>query len=490
MCVVAYPPFFFIYQRMIEVMIDDIQFEIDELANSELFNTDSKVSLLTNIKKRIYGSEELNDDQRLLLEGKIEDLLISLIGIKAASNNNDANKYKELPSDYGDISSALIKSVKGVEKFNPDSKPFAKWMIDTYLPLFHPMPKPEIQYPVLTAVSLVNPNAVLKNETGKWINKLIYMYFLGLRGSGKSTLAEQLIKLYPEHLRKWTDVSWTGAYLREELSPMCRKNKPCIMVYDNMHPAESFRALGRQYNIFLQNEKSKCVTGISSRGDDEGESEFFFYCSKIVTSIFDLEHDTDPKSGEMLRRFITFCFEKSAPDESYSAYNWCEFEENYYSIWSNTEALKESYFPLLHELEMLSPKNVQGIDAAYWDLIKMPIATGTHLNIWSSVWEGIAAFRDYFSVLPALKKTAVKDLLSQAINKFVTIYYPSWILSNGDLHEELDIDNIEMNQLEQYIREYGIPVSSRDKKEIIPRLMSEYGYVANLNGKKMVFTRG
>lgn len=464
--------------------------QVFEAVESPLYEDDIRISLLKSLKTQANEDNQLTDDEKLNAEQVIERFLIQILNRSYGGDASNAGvAVRELPSDYGNIASASIKSKKGVSIFNPDGLPFAIWFKDVYLPKFHPMPMGYLQYPILTATALINPNAVLQNEEGEWINKLVYGYFLGLRGSGKSTLARQILKLYPKHLRLETDVSFTGASMRDDLSPMCKRNKPAIMLYDNLNPAESYRALGRHYNLFLQNEKAHCISKISGGGENNEETEFHFYCMKLVTSIFDLEFDKDPKSGEILRRFLVFCFEKASPDESYSGYSWSEFEDHYYQIWTDTPKISEVYFPTLLELESMSPKHAKGIDPAMWDLIKMPIATGVMLDIWSNVWEAIGTFEHYFASLPTLKKTAVKDILSQCVHLYVTTYYPNWIESNQSLYPDLNADVIRSTHLYDYITSYGLRVNDKDKKEIIPQLLSDYGYSSKLSSKELLFTR-
>lgn len=480
------------YTEPIQIMqnIYYFQEQINDTLESEVFDEHSKVSILANLKSQVNSSQELIDDEKLQIESLIESHLIVLLRDQLGNiQANNGVQAKELPSDYGDLASSSIKSKKGVTMFNTAGQPFGQWFCKTYLPKFHPMPSPEIQYPILTSVALMNPNAVLINEDKEWINKIPFILFLGLRGSGKSMLARQILKLYPKHLRVQTDVSYTGASIRDDLNPVCKRNKPAIMLYDNLHPAESFRALGRHYNLFLQNEKAHCVSKISCGGEDTTESEFHFYCSKIVTTIFDLEYDKDPKSLEILRRFLVFCCERAFPDESFSGYSWSEFEEEFYKIWTNTEVISDIYFPCLLELESMSPKHAKGIDPAMWDLIKMPIATGVMLGIWQNEWEAISAFANYFSVLPVLKKTAVKDLLAQCIQLFISSYYPSWIEMNSAIYPDLSVDVIKAQHLYDYVQGYGIAVRDKERKEIIPQLLSDYGYSSKLSSKELLYVK-
>lgn len=469
------------YSKLIE--------KINDVAEHEIIDTSSKIFQIRDLHTIALNSKELTDDEKALIEEDVLHHLNQLIGITETSKEG-GTVYKELPISYGEIASASIKSIKGVDHFWGDFKgSFAQWYCQKYLPTFHPMPYPEIQYPCLTACTLMNPNAVLIDEEGTWVNKLPFIYLLGIRGSGKSEYAKQMVKFFPKNSRIMTDVSFTGASMRESLDPVCSTGKPAILLYDNLQPQETVRSLGRLYTIFLQNEKEYCVTRISKHADDDGDGAFEFYCSKIVTSIFDMEYDTDPKSQEMLRRFIIFCFERALQTENHKAYNWSQFEEHYYALWTDIDNLKENYFPILHELEMMSPKLVPSIDAAMWDLVKLPIATGVYSGLWQSVWDGINAFALHLNSLPKMK-SAVKDLLAQIVDQFVNQYYPGYVLNNKDNFPDLDVDLIEMEKLQAYIQQHQIPFSGRDKKDVIPRLLSEYGYTSKFRGNKTIYVRG
>lgn len=452
----------------------------DWLMQIELSSTfgEGGVSMLTGFREGIRNAENLSDEEKVDLDNRITDVLLTLLPKNILISNGVEMNERRLPTKY-DSCSVTLNLQKGYSHFNPDGKPYPFWLKDFYFPTFHPMPFGELQYPILTVLALLNCNAILYNRDGEAINHLPIPFCLGLRGSGKSTSVKQIMKQYPAKYRLWTRPNFTGAAMRDIIHEMCEPGQPSITCLDNFNPNVSIPALGRHYDLILANNKNDAVAAVSNRGHEDLPDSYVTYSYKWMTSVFDLATHKSDEAKEILRRTITLCYQASMPDEPFNAFDWSEFEDEYFSIWSNEDYLNQGYFNHLIELAQLSPKLIPYVDPAHWEITQMPIAIGCHVGIWSSIWEGIEHFAEYFRRLEGMKKSSVKDLVSQLLDQFVLTYYPAHCHHNPSLG--LDPNDIPVQAVKEYLQKNGITISQSDLRNNIPRMMSEYGYTTNIN---------
>lgn len=434
-------------------------------------------SLIIQLKQALNDDHEIEADDRLEVEQFIEDKYQQLTKPKEGEDQSDGT-VRALPVDYRFCCDKL-QIDKGVETFNKEKKPYAKWLKDYYFPNFHPMPYGELQYPILTIMSLINCNAGLTID-GEEINKYPIPLSLGLRGTGKSYCINQVMKHYPRRQRLWTLPSWTGAAIRDAMHEKFCNGQPGICVFDNFNPSVSINRLGHHYSMILANGKDQAISKVSTKGSNEDEiGEYRTHCFKWITTIFDLEQAMQDECKEILRRCITLIHGAITPNESAIAFDWREMEDEYFKIWSDVNSLKQTYFPTLVDLVKMSPRSIRFPDPSYWEICQIPIALGVHLGIWGNIYDGINHFQDYFDELPKMKQSSVKDLFVTIIDQFMVRYYPSFVKANPD---DYSLDEIPMDVIKNYIQRHGLSVSTRDIRENIPKLLSEYGYVASTDG--------
>lgn len=458
----------------------------DWMIQIELSKTlgESGISTLSGFRSAIKNSADLKEIEKDELENIITDALLSLMPKNGLVKHDVEIEERKLPIKY-DSCSVTLNLQKGYSHFNPDGMPYPQWLMKFYFPNFHPMPFPEIQYPLITVLALINNNAILYNKDGESISHLPIPYCLGLRGSGKSTSVEQIMKQYPRKYRLWTRPNFTGAAMRDLIHEMTINEQPSICCLDNFNPSYSIPAFGRFYDLILANIKKDAIAAVSNRGNEDLPNAYKTYCYKWITSIFDLNGCGIEEATEIIRRTITLCFKAETPSEPFKAFDWSEFEDEYFKIWGNEQALNEGYFTHLIELAQLSPKLIPYPESAMWEITQIPIAVGCHVGIWKNIWQGIEHFTEYFNKLDSMKKSSVKDLFNQLLEQFITIYYPSRIKHNPQLG--LSLDDISIQDIKEYLTKNGISISQRDIRNTIPKAMSEYGYTTNtINGVSFV----
>lgn len=461
---------------------------LKEIENAKIFG-DSEKDILESYRTTIKNDKDLIPDEHYDLEVAIETRLLELIGERKLEGKDDEGEdILELPKNYNFLSEAKFRFACGIEKFNKDNLPYPLFFRDVYLPKFHPMPYSEIQYPIVASLALINCNAVLMSGSTA-LQTLPMVICLGLRGSGKTELAKAIMRHYNPKHRVFTTVADTGAGIRDQINEALGDGSTGVICLDNFNPSKSIQALGRNYAILICDRKGESTIRISNRGNEEEENAFEIYGLKILTTIFDLDSDSHEESKEILRRSITLCFKGASPEEPLYAYSWERMQIEYYRLWTNYDAMRTNYFPILQELAQLSPKLVSIPDPAYWQMIQLPIATGVYTGIWDNIFDGINAFSEYYAKLPEMKKSSVKDLFTSVIDQYVNFYYPKHCdANNKNGIIEMDVNRIDLKELREYINKQGLSVSQKDMREQIPKTLSTYGYVA-LKNQPTIFVR-
>lgn len=467
----------------------------EDIEASLEFN-DAVESMLTSIKMQLNEESTLNDDEKLHLERLIETHILNERGV-SQGYSEDKNKIIRLPRSYGDSARSSIERIDGVKHFNPSNLPHPIWYRDVYLKKFHPVPNPEVQHPIMTALAFLNCNAVLEDSDGEALNHLPVGYFVGVPGSGKTSFAKQISKNYPKDLRTLSLVGDTGTSIRDLLHQHFGDGDPGIFIYDNFNPSQNFKSLGRHYGLILSNIREDAKSSVSIRGkkdDDDVTPEdgvYNTYCFKIMTSIFDLEKAQEQEAREILRRLITICFVPAFPEENIKGYNWKSLEEEYVKIWSDLKSLDEGYWQHLGDLMRVPPKSIDFPDPSFWEITQVPIAVGVHLGIWDSIWEGINHFSEYFRVLNDLKKNTVKDALVVFTEQFIEKYWVNLCRENKDniAGIEYDVDKIYIKDLLKYLNDKDIKPTVNDKRDLIPRLLSEHGYTLDSSENSVCYVR-
>lgn len=462
------------------------------IENSIVFGSDS-LNKLSEILHEMYGDIELDDNDKLKLEETINTMREKLrpnVGTSTEIDNKTQISNQVKRKRFPDYNFQLnIDKLDGIAELNKDNLPYPIWYRDIYLPRFHPMPQPDIQYPLVTVLSLINSKAVLNDYT-----KLCHPYFLGSRGSGKSNLADQFKQHYDPAYSIEIRPNWTGTSIRDELDSRFGDGEPAIAIFDNFNPDQSLARLASHYDLILANDKKSSISRISAKTSDVVKSEYITYCYKVFTSVFDLDSCTAIEAREIGRRCITLLFQTSEPEDSKEAYSWEGMQHEYNKIWGYNAlpSLNNIYCKTLHELNSIKPSKLP-IKGSNWELCKVPIAVGVYTGIFKDIQHGISHFKDYFDWFPTAKSSSVKDSLALAVQEYITIEHPRKVAEDKYMSQyvapKYSADKIDMADIKKYIEEItGHSVQKRDQT-VISTILGDYNFTMRIIGKGISYIR-
>lgn len=453
--------------------------------SSITYGADSNAKL-TELLYQVSSDIDLSSEQKLMLEYDINhmrDKLKPKIEPNGKDNSKNNGKGNHKVTRFPDYNFQLnLQRLDGVSTLNPNNLPYAIWYRDIYLPKFHPMPYPEIQYPIVTVLSLINCKAILNDYS-----KLPIPYFLGMQGSGKSHLANQIRNHYEPQYSVEVRPNFTGASIRDMLDERFSSGEPCLAVFDNFNVDLCVARLGVHYDLILANDKKSSISRISSKTKENEQAEYNTYCYKIFTSVIDLYSSTSTESREIARRCLILLFQASEPEESVEAYNWDGMKQEYSKLWGHTaiEQLNTVYAKALYEVNTLRPKTVP-IKGSNWELCKLPIAVGVYTGIFKDIRHGIQHFQDYYDWFPTAKSSSTKDLLALSVQQYLTIEHPRLceedkLISVYTVPKYLP-NKIAYNDIKKYVeRVAGYSIRKTDQG-IISQILGEYGYTLVVSG--------
>lgn len=454
------------------------------------FGADSNSKLMELLYK-VSSDADLNSEQKLSLEFDINNMRDKLNpkidGNKGAKNSaNGTSKINRFP-DYN--FQLKLDRPDGIKELNKDNLPYGIWYRDIYLPKFHPMPYPEIQYPIITVLSLLNCKAILNDYT-----KLPIPYFLGMQGSGKSHLANQIRNHYEPQYSVEVRPNFTGTSIRDLLDAKFSSGEPCLAVFDNFNVDLSLARLGVHYDLVLANDKKSSISRISSKGGDNIQSEYDTYCYKIFTSVIDLYSSSSPESREIARRCLILLFLPNEPDDSTDAYNWDGMKQEYNKLWGHSaiDKLNIIYAKALYEINSLKPKTVP-IKGSNWELCKLPIAVGVYTGIFKDIRQGIQHFQDYYDWFPTAKSSSTKDLLALSVQQYLTIEHPRLCEEDKIISvytvPKYFYNKIVYTDIKKYVeRIAGYSIRKTDQSTI-SQILGEYGFTLIVSGYDVYYIK-
>lgn len=444
-----------------------------------VFEGEGQRKKLDEIVKQISNDKDINDDEKLQLELIIRQILIDLSNKeKESDKGEEITEHKPIFPRYAFAEMDVEPLDCGVKEFGGFGVPYAIWLKDVYLPTFHPMPCPEIQYPIAVCLMLLNCNATIGAKM-----KLPIPYFLGRRGSGKTELAKATMNHYPKELRVEIRPNNTGAAIRDVLDSYFSSREPGIAVFDNFHPHRSLERLGTHYDLILANVKESSISRLSVVGNDsDRKSEYYTYCYKVFTSVFDLALETSEEAKEIERRTLTLCFKESEPSESRLSYSWNAMTDRFLDMWGDKalEAINSVYFSTLQKLIRKKPNSLP-IKGSSWEICILPIAVGVYAGIFKDINAGIRHFADYFDWLPDGKGNHSKNPISIVVTEYINKELPILVQEDADnkfIHPDnrKRLDLIAQKDIQKHVE--SITSLSMGKKDLdeITFLMGEFGY--------------
>lgn len=449
-----------------------------ELDKSIFLGSTQQLIKVSEILIAVEKDDDLQDDEKLAIETYARNISVAPSTTEQQKKEDSSNR-RFLPkynfSETIEIPDGL-KEYDFDERCNNITQAYAQWLLETYLPTFHPMPNSEKQYPIAVCLMLLNCNAVLSAK-----QVIPVPYFLGRNGSGKTELGKSIAQHYPRHL--WIEIrpNNTGASVRDNLDNLFGSGEVGYALFDNFHPKTFFEKMGAHYDLILANCKESSISRVSSASNEQGKSEFRTYCYKAFTSIFDPEVVGESEMGEMYRRMIVLRFQESKPKDSRIIYDWEGMQRVFQRIWGE-EALpqiNEVYAKALGKLGRIKPNNVP-IDGKRWGICQVPIAVGIYSGIFSNIQQGIEAFAEHFRWLQQGNTSAVGSALSIVLSRYIKDELPKLAreASNpySSLYGRFDATKITQKELTDYLQSsIGYAVTKRELDELI-MLMSNFGY--------------
>ncbi|WP_138500973.1 hypothetical protein [Nostoc sp. PA-18-2419] len=453
---------------------------------------------IAELLAQVETNTKLSDDDKLEIE-------------TYARSINVVPASKELPHDKGvhvpderrklfpryEFDDALefpdgLKEYSFDENCNDVAKKYGTWLLEKYLPTFHPMPNQEHQHPIAVCLMLLNCKAVLSQK-----QCIPIPYFLGMNGSGKTELAKAIGQHYPKTLYIEFRPNNTGAAIRDTLDNYFGNGEPGFALFDNLNPRTALDRWGSHYDSFLANCEESAYSRISTNGNDSGSAKSLFktYCYKAFTSVWGLEDQSAGEFGEIARRCIVLRFQQSKPFDTRTIYDWEGQQRIFQRIWGEEFVAhhRKDYGKLLGQLARLKPNEVP-IDGKVWIICQVPIAVGVYCGVFANINEGIAHFARHFEYLKKGGSSAVGSALSIVLSKYVKEDLPRLAqeqISNPFASKKGGIvGNViaQKDLIDHVTDKTGFQVSKQQFDEVI-MLMNNLGYVYARVGTGMGFVR-
>lgn len=461
-----------------------------------VFSGSQQQQKINEILKQMEKDKDITDDERLLIESSVTQISIPLAKNADDSDSESSKKSERLFPKY-DFLTDDFKLPCGVKEFGFDEHcdniavEYGRWLRDKYLPAFVQMPNPEHQYPIAVSLMLINCQCV----SGKKMD-LPIAYLLGNSGSGKTEMSKSIREHYPSHLSVQFMPADTGASQAEKLDANFGNDEVGVAVYDNFNPSIFMEKSMPFYQLLLATNKEDSIRRISSKSNDNGQSEYKTYCYKVFTSVFDLATQGKIEFGEMYRRMIVLKFQKGTPQAKRTAYDWDAKQRIFQRLWGDDEMpqIKKVYLKALRDLVRLSPNDIPDkIPSNKWTFCIVPIAVGVYCGMWETIEEGIAHFARHFDYLKG-DNSGVGTALCKVLTKYIKEELPKQAESNrknryaSEASKNIDIEIPQDSLIKEVKTRLGFDIGRRDMDEMI-FLMSNFGYSYERLGSAMGFVK-
>jgi hypothetical protein len=290
---------------------------------------------------------------------------------------------------------------------------YAHWLRDVFLPTFHPLPRGDLQYPVIACLMLMNAMA------GKKTTKFPHPWLQGLSGCGKTHLMESFGYHYPEQLIIRTQPDITGAGLRDEIDAKVGQGEPGILLFDNFWCSLSLEKLGSQRSIILANDRLHAISTLSTKGDNN-QRNFRTHCIKVFSTVDDgRQGATLNGMGEITRRlWVITCKDTGAKPPTREQFSWKGMQQGFDELWGHSAkyALENDYANAFRAVSRLKQDKIP-FDAKIWEILIAPLAVWQYAGL-GTLEEGIDAFLKHRQWTYEIN-TAQTDVLLQAVQDFM-----------------------------------------------------------------------
>jgi hypothetical protein len=456
--------------------------------NNAILKLANDPDYLNNLKNQALEDDNLSKDE--LDATLVEISLISDKLLIGGTSSGGVYRPESLFPSYSFLDDSIHSLPCGLAETNRDKyEKYSQWLVSEFLPTFHPLPRGDLQYPVIACTMLCNSQAMSLTQ------KLLIIWIQGLSGCGKSNLLESYGYHYPEKLIVRASPSITGAALRDEIDgKIGRPGNPGILLWDNFWVRDCLEKIKDHRDILLMNSKQSAKSNLSTKGDNN-QREFRTHCLKILSTIDDGKDGTTQNGmSEITRRlWIITCKNTGSKPLSRDLYSWDGMRKSYDDIWghANKEAIIRDYAKCLKNVQNYQRDKIP-FDAKVWEILITPLAVWQFVGL-GTLQEGIDAFYKHRQ-WTYTTDTAQIDILLQTMRDFMDKYEEkAKRLGTGNplISEAKMLAFIDPNDIKQHI-ESVLPmysVNSRLIEEKIVPIMQTFGYLHKVVNGKAIFSK-
>lgn len=386
----------------------------------------------------------------------------------------------------------------GLVELNRDAyESYGAWLRDAFLPTFHPMPRGDLQYPVLACLMLLNSMA------GKKTTKFPHIWMQGLSGCGKTQLLESFGYHYPEQLIIRVQPDITGASLRDEIDAKVGQGEPGILLWDNFWVRECLEKIGAQRSIILANNRQHAISTLSTRGDNN-QRNFRTHCIKVFSSVDDGKQGaTQNGMGEITRRLLVItCKDTGAKPPNREQFSWKGMQKAYDDLWGHSAkyALENDYANAFRAVSRVKQDKIP-FDMKIWEILIAPLAVWQYTRL-GTLEEGIDAFLKHRCWTYEIN-AAQTDVLLQAVQDFMKKQSSTgnWTAKPWHSEEEQKADReqymakakqvIAPDDIKRHIESLlpMIVVNQNTMTQQIAPIMTTFGYLWQVTGGSAMFVK-
>jgi hypothetical protein len=451
-----------------------------ELISEAIVEIGQNPGYLKGLVIQISEDEELRDEEKkeLITAISLENNKLNSGGSTTGGMKRPERLFPKYSFDADDSECGLLAHKR--EQYAN----YAQWLVSEYLPIFHPLPRGDLQYPVVACFMLLNSMAA------KPKSKFPIPWIQGLAGVGKSELGSAFLQHYPTQLQVEVRPEDTGASLRDRLDAKFGQGEPGIMVWDNFWIKDCLLRLGVFRSLILANCRADALSHLSTKGDNQ-QGTFKTHSIKVFTSVDDGKEGASSDMSEIARRlWVITCKNTGAKPPNRFLYSWEGMQSEYQAIWGhqNELAIKTEYSKALTKVARIKGDKIH-VDAKIWEMMIVPLAVWQFVGL-GSLDEGIKLFGDHRD-WTYKQDTAQVDMVLQVVKGYLAdLKIRAQSFANNPLmnSDEL-LSQINPQDIKQHVEAVADIKVGEQTFQKIQQMLTNYGYLYKVLNGKAVFLK-
>ena len=436
-----------------------------------------------DLLKEIRSDDNLSDDDK-------EALIIALAQAQEKSeggiqqNSAKSRPNNEFPKlDFDDPEENFIPC--GLDSYRRgEYESYAQWLVEAYLPAFHPMPNQALQHKIVACLMLLNHTACRGDQA------IPVVWIQGVSGSGKSELLKAFAAQYPSNLQVQARPDDTASSLRDRLdAKFSAGGQPGLMWFDNWNHQTCLYTFGRVRGILLANKRNDAISHLSTKGDNN-QSTFKCASYRAFSSIESGINTSQPMFAEFLRRLWVILCAKGDSDKRIN-YSWHGMVDEYKKLWGfeAVEQVKTRYGKLYREACKLPCPS--GFNPEVWELLPVPIATWQYVGLGTQK-EAVQAFTSHYAWVR--KQDSIEtDTYTQYIRAYLKEVEKQALIDENEDYipasAKFTLDRIDPVLLKTYIEKHHNYKVSEGRFEQIKTIMQSFGYSYRMHYNSYAFVK-